>query len=292
MKTKNAVILLLTAAIWGTGFVAQSLGMADMGPIAFNGIRNFIGGITLLPFIFFKEKHRREDEDIKNGGKALVLGGVCCGVFLFAASTLQQIGMQYTAAGKAGFITAFYIVLVPVFCIFLGKKTCLRVWAAVIIALAGLYLLCMTESFHIGKGDAYIFLCAFLFAGHILSIDHFAPRVDVVKMSCIQFFVVGVLAMPLIILFEPTNVWQIRAGIFPLLYAGALSCGVAYTLQIVGQKNMDPTIASLILSLESCISVLAGWIVLGEKLTARELCGCALMFLAIILAQLPKKSKV
>lgn len=291
MKTKNALILFLTAFIWGTAFVAQSLGMDYMGPFAFNGIRSIIGGIALLPCIFLLNTLNPDGGSEEKGTrKDLILGGVCCGVLLFAASSLQQIGIQYTTAGKAGFITAFYIVLVPVLGIFFKKKTGWKVWTAIVIALVGLYFLCITESFSIGKGDVYIFFCALLFSMHILVIDYFAPKADGVKMSCIQFFVAGILSIPPMLLTETTTVSDITASMGPLLYAGVLSCGVAYTLQIIGQKNMNPAIASLILSLESCISVLAGWVILGEQLSARETLGCVLMFVAIILAQLPEKS--
>jgi drug/metabolite transporter (DMT)-like permease len=197
--------------------------------------------------------------------------------------------MQYTSAGKSGFITAFYIVMVPVLGIFIKQKTGWRVWLAVAIAIAGLYFLCITESFTIGKGDIYIFLCALVFSMHILVIDHFSPKVNGVKMSCIQFFVVGVLSVPCILMFETVTIEAVNASWGPILYAAVLSSGVAYTLQIIGQKNVNPAIASLILSLESCISVLAGWAILGEQLSARELTGCVLMFGAILLAQLPEK---
>ena len=201
-------------------------------------------------------------------------------------------GIQYTTAGKAGFITAFYIVIVPVLGIFLKKKIGWKVWVAVVLALAGLYFLCITEEFAVGKGDILIFLCALVFSLHILVIDYFAPRADGVKMSCIQFFVCGLVSLPFMLVLETPRIGAMLDGIIPLLYAGVLSCGVAYTLQIVGQKNVNPAVASLILSLESCFSVLAGWLVLGERLSVREASGCALMFVAIILAQLPDKKKV
>ena len=286
MRKKNGFLLFLTAFIWGTAFVAQSVGMDHLGPFGFNGIRSLIGGAALLPCIWIlgrtdREHRRKEDR------KTLLAGGISCGLALFAASSLQQIGIQYTAAGKAGFITAFYIVLVPVAGIFLGKKTGWKVWTAVAMALAGLYFLCITESFRIGKGDVFVFAGAVIFAVHILVIDYFAPRTDGVKMSCIQFFVAGILSLFPMAATETTTLEGVWLSMGPLLYAGVLSCGVAYTLQIIGQKNMNPTIASLILSLESCISVLAGWVILGERLSVREGAGCALMFGAIILAQVP-----
>ena len=290
MRKKNGFLLFLTAFIWGTAFVAQSVGMDHLGPFGFNGIRSLIGGAALLPCIWIlgrtdREHRRKEDR------KTLLAGGISCGLALFAASSLQQIGIQYTAAGKAGFITAFYIVLVPVAGIFLGKKTGWKVWTAVAMALAGLYFLCITESFRIGKGDVFVFAGAVIFAVHILVIDYFAPRTDGVKMSCIQFFVAGILSLFPMAATETTTLEGVWLSMGPLLYAGVLSCGVAYTLQIIGQKNMNPTIASLILSLESCISVLAGWVILGERLSVREGAGCVLMCGAIILAQLPGKKE-
>ena len=294
MRPKNACMLILTAFIWGTAFVAQSVGMDFLEPFTFNGVRSLIGGIVLLPCIFLIRRiNARSGEAEKAEGtrKDLVLGGILCGLLLFAASSLQQIGIVYTTAGKAGFITAFYIVIVPVLGIFLHKRIGWKVWAAVVMALAGLYFLCMTEELTVGKGDLYIFLCALIFSAHILVIDHFSPRVDGVKMSCIQFFTCGIVSLIPMFAWETPGVDNLLAGWMPLLYAGVLSCGVAYTLQVVGQKNVNPAVASLILSLESCFSVLAGWLILGEKLTMREFAGCVLMFAAIILAQLPESKK-
>ena len=285
MKTK-------TAFIWGTAFVAQSMGMDYLGPFTFNGVRSIIGGIALLPCIALLNKMNGASGKSEESRKDLIVGGSACGILLFAASSLQQVGIQYTTAGKAGFITAFYIVIVPVLGIFLKKKIGWKVWVAVALALAGLYFLCITEEFAVGKGDILIFLCALVFSLHILVIDYFAPRTDGVKMSCIQFFVCGLVSLPFMLVLETPRIGAMLDGIIPLLYAGVLSCGVAYTLQIVGQKNVNPAVASLILSLESCFSVLAGWLVLGERLSVREASGCALMFVAIILAQLPDKKKI
>ena len=304
MKTKNAILLVITAFIWGTAFVAQSVGMDYLGPFTFNGVRSLIGGIALLPCIWFLERINGKNEtgkkdggeneakSVPSGRKDLMAGGIACGMMLFGASSLQQIGIQYTTAGKAGFITAFYIVIVPVLGIFLRKKIGWKVWSAVAVALAGLYFLCITERFTIGKGDILIFLCALVFSLHILVIDYFSPKVDGVKMSCIQFFVCGIASLPFMFALETPKIGAMIAGWMPLLYAGVLSCGVAYTLQIIGQKNVNPAVASLILSLESCFSVLAGWVVLGERLSVRESVGCVLMFAAIILAQMPEKKEV
>ena len=294
MRPKNAMLLILTAFIWGTAFVAQSSGMDFMEPFTFNGIRNLIGAASLLPcIVLFKKMNEKNGNVAAVPGtkKDLIIGGVACGILLFTASSLQQIGLVYTTAGKAGFITACYIVIVPLLGVFLHKKIGWKVWLAVGIALVGLYFLCITESLSIGKGDLYVLFGALVFSLHILVIDHFSPKVDGVKMACIQFLVCAVFSAVPAFLTETIRISGLLAAWAPILYAGVLSCGVAYTLQIIGQKNMNPTVASLILSLESCISVLAGWVILGQKLTAREMVGCVLMFGAIVLAQMPEKRR-
>ena len=267
--------------------------MDHLGPFSFNGIRCLIGAVALLPCIWFLNRMNKDPEtdgsEKEKSGKDLITGGVACGVLLFTASSLQQAGIQYTTAGKAGFITAFYIIIVPILGLFLGKKCGLSVWISVVIALAGLYFLCITDGFSIGKGDIYVFLGAIAFSIHILVIDYFTQFNDGVKMSCIQFFICGILCFVPMMLFEHPEISMILLAWKPILYAGVMSCGVAYTLQIVGQKNMNPTVASLILSLESVTSVIAGFLVLHQNLSQRELIGCGLMFIAIVLAQLPQK---
>ncbi len=296
MRRKNAMMLMLAAFIWGTAFVAQSVGMDCLGPFTFNGVRSFVGCAALLPCIWFfgKMNAKEQDQSVrnpdkKNERKDLIIGGISCGIVLFTAGSLQQTGIQYTSVGKAGFITACYIVIVPIWGIFLHKKIGWKVWVAVVFAVVGLYFLCITEKFTIGKGDVLIFICAFVFSLHIIVIDYFSPKVDGVKMSCIQFFVCGVLSIAPMLIFETPKPDLILRSWAPVLYAGILSSGVAYTLQIVGQKDVNPAIASLILSLESCFSVLAGWAVLKQHLSGRDAIGCALMFTAIILAQIPEK---
>ena len=297
-NVKNSLILLLTATIWGIAFVAQSVGMDHVGPFTFLAVRSYIGAIVLLPCIWLlnkinpKKEKNVSIEEKKASRKTLIIGGICCGVCLMSASAFQQMGIQYTTVGRAGFITACYIILVPIISwIFLKKKCNPIIWAAVALSLVGLYLLCITDGFSIGKGDLLVLICSILFSLHILVIDHFSPLTDGVKMSCIQFLVCGILSTIPALIFESPNIHDILQAWMPILYAGALSSGVAYTLQIIGQKGMNPTVASLILSLESCISVLAGWILLNQKLTIRELSGCVLMFAAIILAQLPDKKR-
>ena len=296
-QMKNNVLLVLTALIWGCSFVAQSVGMDYVGPFTFNAVRCLIGAAVLIPVILFMDKSARKsgltDEEMKSrrgDTKTLVTGGICCGLALGIASSLQQWGILFTTVGKAGFITACYIVIVPIIGLFLKKKCSPFIWAAVVMALIGLYLLCITDGFSIGRGDILVLVCAFLFSLHILVIDYFSPKTDGVKLSCIQFLVCGILSMIPALVLEHPQISSILTAWLPILYAGIMSCGVAYTLQIVGQKNVNPTVASLILSLESCISVLAGWVILGQKLSAKELLGCVIMFAAIILAQLPEKS--
>ena len=285
---KSPLLLFLAAFIWGVAFVAQSVGMDYVGPFTFNAVRSVIGGVALLPCIVLLGR-REPKEEKKEDPKTLLTGGILCGIVLCIASNLQQIGINYTTVGKAGFITAMYIVLVPILGIFLKKRAGIKVWISVVLAVAGLYLLCMTEKFSLGKGDALVLLCALMFAIHILVIDYFSPKVDGVKLSCIQFLVCGVLSTVPMFLFEQPEMGAICSAWLPILYAGIFSCGVGYTLQVIGQKNMDPTVASLILSLESVISVLAGWVLLKQQLSGRELLGCVVMFAAIILAQLPDK---
>lgn len=283
---RQSLLLLMTATIWGFAFVAQSVGMDYVEPYTFIAARNVIALAVLLPWIVVTDNQRR-----KKDNKSLLIGGICCGICLFAASALQQIGIKYTTVGKAGFITAMYLVLVPVFGIFLKKKTGVKVWIAVGLASLGLYLLCITKGdFRLQKGDLYILGCAAVFALHILFVDHFSPLVDGVKLSCVQFATNAVLGTVMMLLFEKLELSDVCAAWLPIVYAGALSSGVGYTFQIIGQRGMNPTAASLILSLESVISVLAGWLLLHQTLSVRELAGCALAFAAIILVQLPSKS--
>ena len=292
---KSSLMLFLAAFIWGTAFVAQSVGMDYLGPLSFNGTRFLMGSLVLAPVICFNrrsaaKKHKENEGKRPRSLKTTIIGGVCCGLALCAAALLQQIGMLYTTVGKAGFITTLYIILVPVFGIFLKKRIPGKVWGGAAIAAFGMYLLCMSESLSLGRGDALVFLCAILFSVHILVIDHFSPRVDGVELSCIQFLTAGIIGSILAFLFEKPDIGDFVNGIVPLAYAGILSSGVAYTLQVVGQRDTDPTVASLILSLESVVSVLAGWVVLRQALTGRELAGCGLVFCAVILVQLPGKA--
>lgn len=299
-QIRNSLILFLTAFIWGVAFVAQSKGMDYVEPFTFNGVRSVIGGLFLIPCIFVLNKLNPErkleyqamsPENQRAGRKKLLTGGILCGIVFFVASNLQQFGIAYTTVGKAGFITAMYIVIVPILGLFFHRKCSPTVWLGVLLAVGGLYFLCITDGFAVGRGELLVFLCAVGFSIHIMVIDHYTQLVDGVKMSCIQFLVNGFLSGICMFVFENPSMGNLLAAWQPILYAGILSCGVAYTLQIVGQKGMNPTVASLILSLESVISVLAGLVLLKQKMSDREIFGCVLMFAAIILAQLPGRKK-
>lgn len=284
-KLRANLLLILTAFIWGMAFVAQSRGMDSCGPFLFIGVRMLIGSAVLLPVIAFMDKANGVPPEKR---KWPWLGGVCCGVVLFSASSLQQIGIIDSGAGKAGFITALYVVLVPVLGLALKRRTTLVTWISVLIAIFGMYLLCLEKgTMHILTSDFLLLGCAVLYAVHILVIDHFAPKVDCVRMSCIQFFVTGVCAMIVALLAEEIRMADILAAAGPILYTGILSSGVAYTLQIVAQKDTDPTSAALLCSLESVFALFGGWLLMGEVFSGRQLLGCVLTFGAIVLSQLP-----
>lgn len=296
-KAACSIALLLAAFFWGTTFVAQRSVTDVMGPFTFNGIRSMIGSGVLLPLVLTIGKAPADETGRTTPVSKQFLYGGLCGVCLFLATNLQQIGIQYTTAGKSGFVTALYVVLVPVFgWLFLKKNNGWHLWVSVAMAAVGLYLLCVKEGFSVQKGDVITFFCAIVFAVHILTVDKVSDKIAGVTLSCIQFFVSGVLSLIAMCLFETPTWSAVTSSVQPLLYAGILSCGVAYTLQIVGQKHTDPTVASLLMSLESVFAVLAGWLVLDETLAPGETVGCVVMFAAIVLAQLPihkwKKGKV
>ncbi len=291
ISLKGTVLLFLAAFIWGIAFVAQSVGMDYMGPLSFIGGRFLMGSAVLAPIVVYKRKKNKRENSRPADAKVTIMGGVCCGLALCFASLLQQFGIMHTSVGKAGFITTLYIIIVPIFGVFLKRKVPWKVWISAMIAAVGMYLLCMNERLTIGKGDGLVFVCAILFSVHILVIDYFSPKADGVELSCLQFLTAGIIGSIGAILFEEPRLGDFIDGIIPLAYAGVMSSGVAYTLQIIGQKDMDPTVASLILSMESVISMLAGWVLLGQALTGRELFGCLLVFVAVILVQLPDLNK-
>lgn len=284
-KQRSNLLLLLTAMIWGAAFVAQREGVGMVGSFTFNAVRMNIGGLVLLPCISWLDRRNGIRNGWKTAGKDLWIGGLLCGIVLFIASSLQQQGVAYTTAGKAGFITALYVIFVPICGLFMGKKPKALLWLCVAAAAVGMYFLCMTESFTLQRGDFLILLGSFGFTAHILVIDYYSPKVDGVRMSCLQFFVAGILSILPAILLETISLSALISAAIPILYAGVLSCGVAYTLQVVAQKDADPTMASLLLCLESVFAVVFGWLLLGEALSVKEFAGCAVMFAAIVAAQ-------
>ncbi|MDO5784208.1 MAG: DMT family transporter [Eubacteriales bacterium] len=294
-ELKNLLLLFLTAMIWGAAFVAQSAGMDYVGPFTFLSARSFLGGIFLLPCIRFLDKLNTVDNtprkaDCRSNRKQLLLGGSCAGLVLMLASSLQQIGILYTTVGKAGFLTAMYVIIVPFLGVFLlHQKLEKRIWVCVLLAVCGMALLCLNGSARLQLGDALELLCALAFSIHILVLDHFTSKVDPVRLSCIQFFVCGIFsAIPMLLLEHPT-IHVLLAAWLPIAYAGILSSGVAYTLQAIAQKKCDPTLASLVMCLESVFSAVFGWLILHQALSLREGIGCILMFAAIVLANLPGK---
>ena len=286
-QTKGILILLITATIWGTAFVAQSVGMDHLGAFTFNGIRSLIGAAVLLPFIAI----RNNGQLLPSGKKdrlTLLSGGLACGIFLCIASNLQQLGISHSTVGKSAFITTLYIVFVPILGLFLKRKASAQTWMGVVLALLGLYLLCMKdEGFVPTSGDWYLLFCAFFFALQIMAVDHFSPKVDGLMLSMLEFLVTGILSLICMLLFEEPSLSAIKDAAFPIFYAGAFSCGAAYTFQVIGQKYVQPAVASLIMSLESVIAALSGWLILKEVLSGKELFGCLLVFCAILLTQIP-----
>ena len=299
MKTnviRHVVFPLLAALIWGTAFVAQSVAADSVPPFAFSALRSAVAVLFLLPVsrLFDLRAAKRGATAVKKTDwKLLVKSGLICGLVLSASVNLQQTGLSDTSAGKAGFITAFYVVLVPVLGIFLKRRASLRVWAAVALAVGGLYLLCLKagEGFELETSDLYVLMCAFFFAVHILCVDHFVDRVDGIKLSCAQFAVVAVVSAVCSLCFETVDWNAVRGCVGPILYLGIGSSGIAYTLQILSQEGSNPAVVSLLFSTESVFSVLAGAVLLHERMTGREYLGCVLMFLAVVLAQIPLKKR-
>lgn len=284
---RGSLLLLLGSVIWGAAFVAQRVGMDHLGPFSFNGIRMLLAGIVLIPVAAFID--RKKEPGVRPDPKDQRKAGLLCGALLFIASSLQQMGLVTTSAGKAGFITALYVVLVPVAAWLLFRKNPGRViWLGVVLAVFALWLLCMPAGggFALQGGDLLVLGCAVAFTGQILCVDYYAPKVSGVKLARDEFLVTGMLSL-LIAVFTETITWTgIREALIPILYAGLMSGAVAYTLQIIGQRDTDPTVASLIMCLESVFATLSGALILGEKMTVRETVGCVLMFVAVVLAQL------
>lgn len=290
---KHSLLLLLTAAIWGFAFVAQSVGMDYVKPFTFTTARSLIGGVVLLPVIFYRgHAAGQSGRQRRLCWKAALPGGIICGILLCIATNLQQIGIQYTTVGKSGFITAMYIVLVPIIGIFFRKKTSARIWISILLSVCGLYFLCMTDGItHLQRGDLYTLCCALIFSLQILAVDHYAPSADNAILACIEFFTCGICSLIPMFLLEQPRMHLILAAWLPILYAGILSNGVAYTLQFFAQRGLPASTASLLMSTESVFSLLAGFLILHQMLNGRELTGCVLMFAAIILVQIKGKEK-
>ena len=291
-QMRQVVFPILAAFIWGTAFVAQDLCADSIGAFAFNATRYFIAVLALLVVILISDKVKKNKptltaQEKKAANKQLWLGGLCCGAALAMASNFQQAGLGAgTDAGKAGFITALYVVLVPVFGLFFKRKVSLPTWIAVVLSVVALYLLCIKGDFSLAPGDLLVLVCAVCFAVHILVIDHFTAYCDGVKLSCLQFLFAGIISTICMFIFEDVDFAAILSCALPLLYVGIFSCGVGYTLQILAQKDSNPTVVTILLSLESVFAVIAGAIILKQQMTVREYIGCAIMFAAVILAQI------
>ena len=294
------LLMLLAASIWGFAFVAQRVGMETMGPHWFNSLRFFIGVVALTPVVIWMDRAQSKSSTggPKSSNKTLLMGGAVAGLLLFIGATFQQVGLQYTTAGKAGFITGMYIFFVPLIGLFFRMKTGLGTWLGAVIALWGLYLLSINEDFTLSKGDTLQLICAVAFAGHVLMIGYLASRMDTVKLSLVQFFVAGLLAMMLALYFEQLTWGMIKSTALPLLFAGVMSTGIAYTLQTIAQQHAHPSHAAIILSSEGVFAVIGGFLLLNEVLPAQGLLGCGLILVGMLMSQLmprlslPRRIKV
>ncbi len=306
-KTRNAILLAIAAFIWGSTFVAQDVGMDYIGPFTFLATRSVLGCVALVPLILIRKitgkndrKREKADSQAENGTTeqagnvssqfmTTLAGGICAGVALFCGSIFQQIGIMHTTVGKAGFITTLYILGVPLLGVFLKRKIGIKIWCCAALATVGMYFICMQENLTIGKGDTLVLLCAVSFSIHILVIDYFSVKVDSILLSCLQFAVCALIAGAGMLLFEHPHITDLLQAWLPLFYAGVLSSGVAFTLQIVAQKDMNPAVATLLMSLESVFATISGWVVLGQRMSARESAGCVLVLAAVLIAQIRLK---
>ena len=295
MKTqalKTDLLMLIAAAIWGFAFVAQREGMETMGPFLFSGVRFLIGVVALSPVVWYLSKKPQQSHKAEVSAKKLIFAGTVAGLLLFGGISFQQVGLQYTTAGKAGFITGLYIFFVPLIGLFLGQRTGSGTWLGATIALFGLYLLSIKEDFTIAEGDLLQLICAVFFAAHVLVIGYLAKRMDTLKLALVQYLVCGVISLLIAIAIEMISWDMIVATAIPLLYAGIMSTGIAYTLQVVAQQHAHSSHAAIILSLEGAFAVLGGWLLLDEHLPARGLLGCALMLTGMFLSQLFPKLRL
>jgi drug/metabolite transporter (DMT)-like permease len=281
-------LLLLTAVIWGCAFVAQRSGMRYIGPFTFNAVRFMLGGCALVPLILYRNRRYGTPSDPGHAffSREFLLKGLLIGIVLFCGAGLQQIGMVYTTAGKGGFITGLYVILVPIIGLFLGRRTGWSGWAGALLATIGMYLLCVADTLTIETGDIWVLSSAFFWANHVLIIGWLSPKMDTIKLACAQFIVCAILSLTTAILIEPITISGIRDGILPILYGGLISVGIAYTLQVVAQKDAPPAHASIILSLETVFAAISGWLLLGEALSLRAVIGCGLMLAGMLIVQL------
>ena len=290
---KGISILLLTAIVWGLSFVAQKVGIEQVKPMTFMGVRTLLGALTLLPFMLVSEKSKTLEQKKKENKKDLYKGGILCGLSLCCATVIQTYGMQTVSTGKSGFLTAMYIMFVPLIGVLLGKRLRAKTVISVIIALFGMYLLCMgSDSFGFGKGEILLLVCALFFALQILCVDFFITKTDAVKLSFMQFLVAGVISFIGALIFEKPDFSAVLACWLPIGYSGIFSCGVGYTCQVIGQRYAEPAAASIVMSLESVFSAVFGFLILNEVMSVREILGCIVMFAAIVYIQLPEKEKI
>lgn len=284
MQIRGALMLLGASFFWGTTFVAQLAGMDGIGPFTYAALRYFLGFLFLSAILIYTRKARaieRRKEKLSHG----FLIGLFCGIFLFIASSMQQFSMLYTTAGKAAFITCLYIMFVPLGAAFLGKKIFPENWAGAILALTGLYFLAINEEITINIGDVILFFSAFFWTAHILAVDKFAAKVDAMELSTAQIFITMIFSAFAMLIFESPTIEAVKGAAFPIFYGGIMSSGVAFTLQIYGQKYAEPAAAAILMSFESIFGALSGWLILGEEMTCREIFGCCLMIAGIIVTQ-------
>lgn len=281
----------MAAILWGFAFVAQRAGMAHVGAFTFNGVRFALGSIPLIPLILINRKRQTTDESSPTNTRTVILGGCLAGSVLFVGASLQQIGIIYTTAGKAGFITGLYVIIVPILGLFWRQRSDISAWSGAALATIGLYFLCVTRDFNISHGDLLVIFSAFFWAGHVHIIGWLSGRINPIKLAFIQFLTCSVLSLVAAVLLETISLQKLLDAGIPILYGGLVSVGIAYTLQVVAQRNAHPTHAAIILSLETVFAVMGGWIVLGERLSRRSLAGCTLMLAGMLTSQLDIKTK-
>ncbi len=292
-NTRSNILLLTTAILWGFAFVAQRAAMEQkLGPFIFNGVRFALGGMSLIPLILVNRKRQLTDESPTISTRKVILGGSLAGSVLFIGSSLQQIGVIYTTAGKAGFITGLYVIIVPILGLFWRQRADISTWGGAILATIGLYFLSVTRDFSMSRGDLLVLVSAFFWAGHVHIIGWLSGKIDPIRLAFLQFLTCSVLSLVVAVFMETISIHKLFDAAIPILYGGLVSVGIAYTLQVVAQRHAHPTHAAIILSLETVFAVIGGWIILGERLPSRGLFGCALMLAGMLLSQIDIRSKL